>query len=246
MAALPPIAQIDPTLEAADAALVAVERARPGRDYLGMSALGDECSRRLWYSVHDPLQEQFDAATLKRFADGNDCEQVLINRIRLVSGITLLTLDPHTGRQYRLEGCDGKLKGHPDGFVLGLLQSPKTWHVFEVKACGEKTFNKLVKLKAEKGEKNALAAFNPIYHIQAQLYMGYAELTRHWLVCCTPGARDWISVRTEFDPVAFETLKDKAERILNARAPLAKLSNDPSWWICRTCQYHARCHGETA
>lgn len=243
MALLPPILQIDPTLEAADAALVAAERARPRRDYLGMSALGDACSRKLWYSYHDPIQEDFDAATLKRFADGHASEAVMINRLRLVPGLTLLALDPDTGRQWRYSDFDNRLAGHPDGFVLGLLQAPKTWHVWEAKSSGDKTFAKLVKLKAELGEKQALKAWNDTYHGQAQLYMGYAGLTRHWLVCCTPGVREWISVRTEFDPVEFERLKDKAKRILEARAPLAKLSNDPSWYACKWCHYHERCHG---
>jgi hypothetical protein len=73
--------------------------------------------------------------------------------------------------------------------------------------------------------------------------MGYAELTRHYTVVCTPGVREWTSMRTEFDPVAFTVLRDKAERILSARAPLARLSNDPSWYACKWCSWHGECHG---
>ena len=243
MAPLPPIVQPDPTLEAADAAMIAAERAQPRRTYLGMSALGDECSRRLWYNFHDPLPQDFDAATLKRFADGHASEDVLVNRIRAVHGVSLMAVDPTTGRQWALEDFGGRLRGHMDGVVIGLLQAPKTWHVFEAKSANEKSFAKLTKLKAEKGEKDALRAWNPTYWAQAILYLGYSEMTRHWLVCCTPGARDWISVRTEFDPAEFASLKDKARRILDARAPLAKLSNDGSWFACKWCHYHARCHG---
>lgn len=246
MAPIPPVAQPDPTLEASDRALETVERARPRRTYLGMSALGDECSRKLWFDYHDPLPQLHDAATFKRFLDGHVSEDVLVNRIRLVSGLSLLSIDPDTGRQWALEDFEGRLRGHMDGVVIGLLQAPQTWHIFEAKCSGEKIYAKLAKMKAEKGEKQALRAWNVTYWVQAQLYMGYAKLTRHWLVCCTPGARDWIGVRTEFDPVEFEALRDKARRILDARAPLAKLSNDPSWYACKWCHYHTRCHGGAA
>lgn len=246
MAMLPPRAQLDPTLDAADQVMVDANLRAAPRRYLGMSALGDECSRRLWYRYHQPTQEAFDAPTLRRFADGHAVEAVVIARLRAVPGITLLDVDPDTGRQWDLADFDGQLRGHMDGVIVGLFQSPKTWHCFEVKATNEKSFAKLLKIKAEKGDKQALAAWNPVYAAQAQLYMGYAELTRHYTVVCTPGARDWTSMRTEADPVAFALLRDKADRILHARAPLAKLSNDPAWYACKWCSHHAICHGVAA
>ena len=224
--------------------MIAAQRMEPRRNYLGMSALGHECSRRLWYGFHQPAgAAEFDAGTLRNFADGHAAEAVIINRLRAVPGITLLDHDPETGRQWALEDFGGKLGGHMDGVILGLLQSPQTWHVFEAKSTNDKSFAKLLKLKAEKGDKQALQPWNGVYWAQGQLYMGYAELTRHYTVVCTPGVREWTSVRTEFSPFAFAMLKDKAKRILEARAPLAKISSDPAWWECKWCPHHAQCHG---
>ena len=246
MAALPQMDNRDPTLDAADAALVELSLREKPRSYLGMSSLGDECSRKLWYRFHRPKVERFDAGTLKRFADGHASEAVVIERLRRVPGLTLLPIDPESGRQWRLEDFDGKLAGHMDGVVLGLLQAPKTWHVFECKATSDKKFGELLRIKAKVGEKQALREWNATYHAQAILYMGYAGLTRHYTVVCTAGARDWTSLRTEFEPAAFEALKAKAERILNAQVPLARVSNDPSWFLCRMCHYAPRCHGGAA
>ena len=246
MVAIPVCAQADPTLAAADAALVERSRREKRRTYLGLSALGGECERKLWYSYHEPQAEEHDALTLKRFADGHASEDVIVERLRMAPGVTLMSVDPDTGRQIAVQDMDGRLRGNLDGVIHGLHQAPSTWHVFEAKSSNEKSFAKLIRLKAEVGEKQALAKWNPTYHTQAQGYMGYTGLKRHYLVCCTPGVRDWTSVRTDFDPAAFDALKDKARRILEARVPLARVSKDPSWFLCRMCHYAPRCHGGAA
>ena len=242
MAPLPPILQPDPTLEAADAALAAAERARPRRGYLGMSAIGHPCGRKLWYGLRSPVAEAFDAATLKRFADGHASEEIQAARLRLVQGVTLWTVDPATGRQFGYEDHGGLFRGHLDGVICGLLQAPRVPHVWEHKAVGEKKQAQLVKLKGELGEKNALKAWDEVYYAQAVLYCHYAELDRHYLTCASPGTRTVVSVRTDADPDHAKALIAKAKRIIEALAPLARLSNTPDWWQCRFCEYRTVCH----
>lgn len=242
MVALPQMVMLDPTLEAADAALVELSKREPRRRYLGMSAIGDDCSRKLWYNFNLDKKEEFTAQTLKRFDDGHRSEDLIALRLRMVRGITLLTLDPDTGRQYEVSDHGGRFAGHLDGKILGLLQSPKTWHVFEAKSVNEKSFAQFKSLKFKLGEKNTLAEWNPVYHAQCQAYLGYTGLTRHYLVVSTPSVRDWDSVRTEFDPDAFAAIKDKARRILDAKVPLARVSNKPDFWQCGWCHHKAECH----
>ena len=52
--------ETDPTLDAADRALEEVEAGKPRRNYLGMSALGDACERKLWigYNNYYPPERQ--------------------------------------------------------------------------------------------------------------------------------------------------------------------------------------------
>ncbi len=246
MAPLPPIAQSDPTLDAADRELEARSRQEPRRSYLGMSAIGHECSRKLWYDFHDPIAEQFTAATLKRFEDGHKSEDLMALRLRMAPGVQLWTVDPDTGKQFGCSDFGDQFKGHMDGVIVGLHQAPATPHVWEGKAVNENSFAKFKMLKVERGEKNALKEWNPVYWAQAQAYMGYFDLTRHYLTVCTPGVRDCDSARTEFDLVAFIKIKDKAERIIGSKIPLAKIANNPSWWACKSCVYHDRCHGVSA
>ena len=244
MAPLPANAFSDPTLEAADRAMEAAARKETPRDYLGFSAIGHPCSRKLWYDLHlDGSAKPHSASTLKMFADGHASEAIQARRFRMVDGVTLWIVDPDTGRQFGFSDLDGRFKGHMDGAIYGLLQAPKAWHVWEHKCANEKKQAKLLSFKSSLGEKAALQAWDPVYYAQAVLYMHYSGMDRHYLTCASPGTRHTISVRTNADTAFALVLRDKAERILNARAPLAKLSNDPAWWQCRWCEHHARCHG---
>ena len=114
----------DPTLAAADAALARVENSKPRRGYLGMSGIGRSCKRRLWYDYRWITRVQFDALTLKRFLDGHSGEDLQAQRLRMVEGITLLTVDPESGRQFGYADLDSHFRGHMDGAILGLLQAP--------------------------------------------------------------------------------------------------------------------------
>lgn len=232
----------DPTLAAADEAMVQAEAAKPRRTYLGMSQIGDPCSRKLWYGFHDPLPRAIPASGLRAINDGHNSEAVMAARLKAIEGVELHT-ENEDGSQFEVSDFDGKFSGHLDGAIHGLLQAPKTWHVWEAKAVNEKKFKKFRDLKGTMGEKNTLMAWDEIYYAQAQCYMGYTGMHRHYLTVSTPGVRDWDAVRTEFNVKDFEKLKDKANRIINANAPLAKLSNDPSWYQCGYCEYRERCHG---
>ena len=242
MVALPIFAEPDPTLAASDAALVELSKREKRRNYLGMSIIGHECSRRLWYDYHTDRREVFSSETLKRFADGHASEDVMAQRLRLVPGVTLMTVDPATGRQWEVSDFDGRFAGHMDGIIIGLLQAPRVRHVWEGKAVQEKSLTRFRALKDRLGEKNALAEWNPTYYAQAQCYMGYGGITRHYITVATPGVRDWDSARTEFDPETFAAIKDKARRILSAKVPLARLSEKPDWWACKFCHHRPVCH----
>ena len=216
MAKLPETVWADPTLLLVDHLIEEKHAKEPMRDYLGMSSIGD-CARKQWLRLQGK-REVFDAATIKRFDDGHRTEALIIQRLSLCDALELSTVDEN-GNQWSQVDFDGRFKGHMDGVVRGLLQAPKTWHVFEAKCVSEKSFKELVKAREKFGEKNALQNWNGTYHAQAVLYMDYSGLDRHWLVCATPGGRDWTSVRTEANKELAKALKAKAKRILDATEP---------------------------
>lgn len=239
MAKLPDLLR-DPTLEAVDTALEAEQVRRP-RPYLGMSAVGRECDRELWYSFRWCSQLAFNAATLKRFADGHHGEDLQAARLRKVEGIELHTEDKDGG-QFGFHDLGGHFSGHMDGAILGLLQAAKTWHVWEHKQVDEKKQRKLEKLKQEHGEKGALAVWDATYYAQAQLYMHYSGMRRHYLTCSTPGGRHTVSCRTEYDKETAVRMIDRARSIITAPTPPPKLSEDPEYFVCRWCDHRSTCH----
>ncbi len=242
MVALPQLS--DPTLEAADRAMEAISREqREVRPYLGASAIGKPCERQLWYDFRNAGREAMTAASLKRIEDGHHGEDVQAVRLRLVSGIELHTIDPETGRQIGIEDHAGHFRGHLDGAICGLLQSPKTWHVWEHKQVGEDKLTKLQKLKVSLGEKNALHEWDIVYWSQAQIYMHYTGMTRHYLTAASPGGRNTVSCRTDYDAEAAIRLVEKARRVIFSEEPPVRASENADFYLCRFCPHSAYCHG---
>lgn len=235
----------DPTLAAMDAALEAdnsnLDIPRP---YLGASQIGHPCSRSLWLSFRWAMPRFIAAAGLRRIQDGFRGEQVLIDWLRKVPDIILWTADPENeANQISIVECAGHFRGHLDGVIQGLRQAPKTAHVWEAKVCNEAKVRKLEKLKTERGEKAALKEWDETYHAQAQVYMRGTELSRHYLTVATPGCRDIVSCRTNYEPKAADSLVKKAEGVITADRPPFKISENPSWYQCKFCDYHSLCHG---
>jgi len=241
MAPLPPV-DVDPTLMAVDAAIAARGNAEPPRPYLGMSEIGRPCERALWYGFRWCSPPRWDAVVLKRFEDGHRGEDLQAERLHLVEWIELHTLDPRTGAQFGFHDLGGHLRGHMDGAIRGLLQAPATWHVWEHKQTDDKKQALLVKAKAERGEKAALAAWDEVYHAQAILYMHYAGMDRHYLTCASAGGRHTVSVRTNACPRTAQALLAKARRVIASQEPPGRLSERPDWYQCQWCNHRALCH----
>jgi len=212
------------------------------RGYVQSSGLGAECLRQLVYQFWWSSQETFQASTLMNFEDGHRTEDLTNRRFMATPGIDLRPAAPD-GRQWAVSSLSGHLRGHLDGLILGLLEAPKTWHVYEVKCVSDTRLKKLQRLIL-KDEKAALQEWSPIYYTQAQLYMGLTKLKRHYLVCCSAGGRQMISVRTNFNKEHFEAALDKARSIIEASELPPRISEDPDYFICKWCQFSELCHDQ--
>ena len=208
---------------------------RSERPYLGMSAVGGECARQLWYSFRWMKREVYDIASIKRFADGHLTEEVAIDRLMENAALVVEPVDPITGEQFGYQDFGGHLRGHMDGKISGLIEAPKTQHVLEIKAVGEKNYRKLAKIIEEVGEKAALQKWNAVYYGQAQLYMFYGALTRHFTVVCSPGGREWTSIRTDFCKADAEAIRTKAETIIFNERPPERVATSSDFYLCRFC-----------
>lgn len=209
------------------------------RDYVGASGVSEECSRKVWYGLNGYKQE-FPVKALMAIQDGHDTEEKINEWVRRIPGIELYTHN-EDGNQYGFSDLQGKYKGHYDGVIRGIPQAPKTWHIYEVKCVGEKYFKELQKIIKEHGEKEALKRWRPTYYGQAVTYMWYEKLTRHITVVSTPGGRELLTVRTNANATYAKSLKEKAERIINATEPPERIGGE-DYWKCRMCGFREVCH----
>lgn len=232
MAALP-----EPTNTTARAIYALHEQrvaAEPPRGYLGWSELGEPCERRLWYGFRQAGSEVIGGQLARLFDTGHREEARVLDELKAL-GYEVFDRDPATGGQFAISSHGGHLRGHLDAVVRGLPEAPKTWHLFDVKTIKAKKFDELLK--------KGLRAMYPKYYAQGQGYMGHQALDRAaFIFVCKDDDRIHVE-RFEFDAVEFSKLEAKAARIITASEPPPRLSEDPAWFECKFCPFHALCHG---
>jgi len=209
------------------------------RYYLGMSGVGHECERKIFYDFRNVSTNDFGINGVLATQDGHIQEQLFIDRIRFfMPEIELIT--EQRGGQIAVSDCGGHFSGHLDGVICGIFEAPKTWHVWEHKAVNETKFNKLKTLAAN--EKTALKEWDIIYYAQAQVYMHYTDLSRHFLTVSTPGGRDYYSIRTDYNKKDALYYIERAKSIIENNDIPVKLSDKPEYFKCKWCNHQQVCH----
>ena len=239
------LAKGNSTLQALDTELEMRQDTKP-RPYLGGSAIGDECSRKLWYGFRWYKNITFEARTLRLFEDGHRTEDLMAQRLKMIPNLHLDEVDPASGKQWGFVAIDGHFRGHADGKIIGLQEAPNSLHIWENKSVGEPNFKKLQKAIKDHGEKDALEKWNETYWGQIQVYMKMFDCKRAYHTVTTPGGRDYISLRTEYNPKYADHLLDKAAKIIGSSNPPPRISNDRTFWKCKWCDYSAICHDKAA
>ena len=221
-----------PTLSAIYAAYEA-ERGDGFREHLGASLIGKSCERALWYDFRWVTRARFPGRILRLFETGQLEEARLVRNLR-ATGATVLEVDPESGRQWRVEAHDGHFGGSLDAVAIGLREAPKTWHVVEFKTHSAKSFRDL-------GAKG-VALSKPQHWAQMQIYMHLTGIARALYVAVCKDNDDLHIERVHADGAAADRLLDKARRVITAKRPPARISEDPAWWECRFCDHHAVCN----
>lgn len=207
------------------------------RAYLGWSEIGTECDRALWYSFRWAGRKPVDGRMARLFQTGHLEEARVLAELRAL-GYEVHDRDPATGEQFAMSSHGGHFSGHLDAVVRGLPEAPKTWHLVDVKSIKAKKFDELLK--------KGMRELYPKYWAQGHGYMGHQGLERAaFIFSCKDDDRIHVE-RLEFDPAEFDKYEARAGRIINAATPPARLSDDPAWFGCKFCDFHAVCHGTEA
>lgn len=212
-----------------------IEQAEPPgenfRQYLGASAIGAECLRRIQYDWM--CDAQFAARTRDIFARGHWGEDVC-RRHFVAAGFKFAPPE-----QLAFVAAGGLFRGHADGILIAgppipALRYPCVW---ECKTLGSKGWRAV----ARHGLKGLYAS----YAGQVALYQAYLE-------CANPALFTALNADTcerlhflvPFDAALVQMMSDRAVSVIEATRAgelLARVSEDPNDWRCKMCGHHARC-----
>jgi CRISPR/Cas system-associated exonuclease Cas4 (RecB family) len=203
------------------------------RPHLGASLIGHACERYLWLTFRWADKKKFPGRMLRLFETGQLEEARFTANLRRI-GVQIHETSPD-GKQWRVSTLGGHFGGSMDGAGLGFPEAPKSWHVIEMKTHNDKSFNELVK--------NGVQKSKPQHWAQVQTYMGLTGMDRAFYLAVNKNTDELYSERVEYDPVEFAKIKARAERVISAAEPPLRVSNDPSWYVCKMCDFHEQCHG---
>ena len=206
------------------------------RQYLGASIIGHHCERYLWMVFRLAGREQFDGRMLRLFDRGQREEATFVAELRGI-GCEVHDVMPD-GSQFGVSSLGGHFKGHMDGAVLGIPEAPETWHVLEFKTHSAKSFKEL--------EAKGVTEAKPMHYAQVQIYMMLTGMTRALYLAVNKDNDAIYQERIEYHADHAKALLDRAERVIYSPEPPLRLSEDPSWYQCKFCHFHAQCHGTAA
>lgn len=221
---------ISPTVAAIYAAY---EAANESWDSWGLSVgeLGNECDRALFYNLRwaSPTEE-VDGRKVRIFRRGDIAEQRLIDDMERI-GVEVF------GQQDRIRLVAGHVRGKIDGRLLGVLEAPKTEHIFEAKSAKGALWRALAKAGVREAE--------PKHFVQCQLGMHMFGLTRAFYACENKDTEEIYAERINYDLEFCLRLLARAQRIVESDEPPPRISNKPDAFVCKFCRHAALCHQPT-
>jgi hypothetical protein len=209
------------------------------RKHLGASIIGDPCSRQLWYTFRWCKRQTFDGRMHRLFNVGNDAEPRFASYLKGI-GFEVLRIDPETNKQFRMTG----INGHYGGSVDARLKAPARYNLTEdLIFLGEfKTNN--TGAGFTNVDKEGVAKAKPRHYAQACQY-GYKFNLKYCIYLIENKNDSDLTVKIfELDHNYGRVLEKKAEDIIYAKTPPARISETPSYFECKYCDYSDICHSQ--
>lgn len=224
-------ADVNTAINAALNAAAQTEQREERRTYLGASAIGSECLRKVQYDWQ--VDATHPARTKRIFARGHMFEEITVKAMAQAG----FRMERGTEKT-RFQAAGGQFKGHCDGILLAgpvLQHFPRLW---EHKALGASGWRKL--------EKDGLRKAYPHYFDQVQLYMAYLGLDEHPAIFTAVNSDNCeiLHLEIEFDPLAAQAASDRAVLVIRATQAgelLDRIAKAPTDWRCKMCAHKDRC-----
>jgi hypothetical protein len=212
-----------------------IERAEPPsenyRQYLGASAIGSECLRKVQFDwMCDPV---FPARIKDIFKRGYFFEEVTRQHL-IAAGFRFAPAE-----RLAFTAADGLFRGHADGILtagprLSGLFYPCLW---EHKCLNAKGWRAI--------ERDGLAGLYAIYAGQVATYQAYLDLVNPALFSVVNAdTAERLHFLVPFDAQLAQATSDRAVAVIQATRAgelLPRVTEDSENWRCKMCSHRERC-----
>jgi hypothetical protein len=201
------------------------------REYLGASAIGSECLRKIQFDWF--CEPQFPARLYDIFGRGHFFEDVSRQHL-LAAGFKF-------AQPERLEfiAAEGLFRGHADGILTDGPQIPALRYpcVWEHKCLNAKGWKAI--------ERGGLTGLYAQYAAQVALYQAYLDITNPALfTVLNADTCERLHFLVPFDAARAQAASDRAVMIIEAtkaRELLTRITENPDDWRCKMCAHRERC-----
>lgn len=212
------------------------------RLHLGASVLGDPCERKLWYIFRWASDVEFNGRMLRLFDRGQREENTFTKELTR-AGVLVHDTKPGTNEQYRFSDISGHVGGSMDGWGNGFAETDE-YCVIEYKTHSDKSFKTL--------QSQGVQSAKPLHYAQMQLYMYWSAthnggngMKKAFYLAVNKNDDELYSEFVDFDKNFAESLIEKAKRIVTANRAPARMTEDPSFYLCKWCEFSGTCHNDT-
>lgn len=200
------------------------------RTHLGISEIGSECVRQVWYKFRWMKHEEFSGRMLRLFKRGHREESRYISYLEGI-GCKVEQYD-ETGKQFRISSVMGHYGGSCDGRVITPWYDDKL--LVEFKTHNTKSFSHYLDKGLHKSKPkhyNQMCGYG--YHMGLQYAIYFPENKNDDSIKTTVVKLDW---------QRGMQLEKRAAEIITSQEPPAKISENPSFFECQYCAFKDICH----
>lgn len=201
------------------------------RPHLGASVIGHNCNRHVWLTFRWAKLPDFNWRIKRLFDTGKREEDRVFKELKAI-GVELHTHD--NGKQIECRDDSGHFGGSVDAIGIGFKESPKTWAVLEIKTHNAKSFADL--------EKKGVEESKPRHYAQMQVYMSLMKLDRAYYFAVNKDNDEIYGEWVHFNKKAYDAIYQRAKTVIEAQQPPDRISQDPAYWECKTCDFYNLCH----
>lgn len=216
---------------------VKIEKDDRQRPYLGLSQIGHDCSRYLWYQFRHCFKPTFPPRIHRLFRSGDIYEYRFVFLLRGI-GCEVFEVD-ETNKQFSVEDWGGHVRGNTDGVAIfpdefwieGTEPHPV---LLEFKTASDKKYKEVEKMGCEK--------WNSCYYGQQISYCGYLDLKASFFAVVNKNDESLYFEYVPFKKSKFKGYVEKAGDIVGAQEPPDRMPNaSASWFACKWCPAHGLC-----